>query len=164
MGTVSTLAKPVGNLGNPSRKPYFVEVEIDIAAWATAEGGALVANDIVQAITVDATTAVLFAGMECTETPGGGTGTVLDLGITGGDVDAFVDGFAFDSATAGDYAAMANTATPIVLGAGDTIDVLIQAATTGSTSGKFRVFACLMDLDSVGSDKGADEVVRDQLA
>lgn len=164
MGTVTSLAKPVGNHGNPGRKPYFVEVEIDIAAWATAEGGALVANDIVQAITVDTDTAVMFAGMECLTTPAGGTGTVLDLGITGGDTDAFVDGWAFDSATAGDYAAMANTATPIILGAGDTIDVIIQAATTGSTSGKFRVFAMLIDVDGFGSSKAADEVDRDQLA
>jgi len=164
MATVSSLSRAVGGLGNPGRKPYLVEIEIDLAAAATAKGTALAAADIIEAITVDTTTAVLFAGMECTATPSGGTGTVLDLGITGGDVDAFVDGFAYDSASAGDYAAMANTATPIVLGAGDTVDVLIQAATTVSTAGKVRVFACLMDVDSVGNDKGPDEVERDQLA
>lgn len=164
MATVTSLVRGIGGAGNPGAKPYLVEVEIDLAAAATAKGSALAAADILQAITVDAPTAVLFAGMECTATPAGGTGTVLDLGITGGDVDAFVDGFAFDSATAGTYATLANTAAPIVISADDTIDVLIQAATTVSTSGKVRVYAVLMGVDSVGSSKSAANADRDTLA
>ena len=164
MATVTTLSKAAGGRGNPSNKPYLVEKEIDMAAAATAKGSALAAADIIQAITVGANTMVMAAGMECTATPSGGTGTVLDLGITGGDVDAFVDGFAFDSASAGDYATLANTACPILVTTSDTIDVLIQAATTVSTAGKVRVWAMLMDVDSIGSDKGAAEVSRDYLA
>jgi hypothetical protein len=76
----------------------------------------------------------------------------------------FVDGFAYDSATAGSYATLANTACPILVTTSDTIDVLIQAATTVSTAGKVRVWAMLMDVDSVGSSKEADEVARDYLA
>ena len=164
MATVSSLAKAVGGKGNPGRKPYFVEVEIDLAAAATAKGSALAANDIIQAITVGTNTAVMFAGMEITAAPAGGTSCTADLGITGGDVDAFVDGFAYDSATAGSYATLANTACPILVTTSDTIDVLIQAATTVSTAGKVRVWAMLMDVDSVGSSKEADEVARDYLA
>lgn len=163
MATVSSLARAVGGYGNPSRKPYMVEVEIDLAAAATAKGSALAAADVIEAITVPAGTAVMFAGWEVTEAPAGGDTCTADLGVTGGDVDAFVDGGAVTGASAGDYAALANTATPIVFGTEDTIDMLL-IGTTVDTSGKLRVYAYLMDVDSVGGEKAADEVVRDQLA
>lgn len=163
MATVTTLAR-AGGKGNPGRKPYFVEVEIDMAEAATAKGSALAAADVIEAISVGEETVVMFAGMECTATPAGGTGTVLDLGITGNDPDRFVDGFAFDSASAGDYATQANTGVPLPVSTADTIDILIQAATTASTSGKVRVYALLMDVGDVGPFKGANEVDRDKLA
>mgnify|MGYP003148088517 CR=1 FL=1 len=58
---------------------------------------------------------------------------------------------------------MANTGVPIVFGSAGVIDVLIQAATTVSTSGKVRVFARLLTVEGVGGDISADEVVRDQI-
>jgi hypothetical protein len=79
MATVSNFVR-VGGKGNPGRKPYFVEAEIDLAEAATAKGSALASSDILQAITVPADHVVMWAGLECTETPAGGTGTVLDLG------------------------------------------------------------------------------------
>lgn len=162
MAEVTTLSTS-GGQGNPQKREWSMEVEIDLAAAATAKGSALAAADTINALTIPANTVVLFAGMECTQTPAGGTGTVLDLGVKGGDTDAFVDGFAYDSASAGDYAVLANTAAPIAFGSAGTVDVLIQAATTVSTSGKVRVFARLLDVDAIG-DRGADEVDRDQLA
>ena len=163
MATVSDFVRS-GGKGNPGRKPYLVEVEIDMAEAATAKGSALAAADVLEAITVPEGHVIMWAGMECTATPAGGTGTVLDLGLTGNDPDRFVDGFAYDSASAGDYAALANTGVPLALAAEDTIDVLIQAATTVSTSGKVRVYAMLMEVGGMGSNKGAAEVVRDVLA
>jgi hypothetical protein len=160
MATVSDFVRS-GGKGNPGRKPYFVETVIDMAEAATAKGSALASSDVLEAITVPEGHVVMWAGLECTETPSGGTGTVLDLGITGNDPDRFVDGFAFDSASAGDYATLANTGVPLAVGSEDTIDVLIQAASTVSTSGKVRVYAVLMEVGGVGSDKGADEVQRD---
>jgi len=158
----NTLTAARGN-SQRGRNPYMVQGILDFAQAATDKGSALAAADIIEAITVGANTMVMAAGMECTTTPSGGTGTVLDLGITGGDVDAFVDGFAFDSASAGDYATLANTATPILVTTSDTVDVLIQAATTVSTAGKVRVWAVLMDVDGLG-EMSADEVTRDALA
>jgi hypothetical protein len=163
MATITTLARPEGGKGSPSRKPYLVEVEIDLAAAATAKGSALAANDVIEAITVGANTAVMFAGIEVITAPAGGTTGSVDLGITGGDVDAFVDGFAITGAAAGAYAALANTATPIIVAAGGTIDALLLG-TTPDTSGKLRVFAYLMDVDGLGGVKSADEVDRDTLA
>ena len=161
MATVTTLAKAAGGRGNPSKKPYMVEVEIDLAAAATAKGSALAAADVIQCITVDANTAVMFAGAEITVAPTGGSGATFDLGITGGDVDAFVDGMAITSAAAGTYSTLANTACPIITGS-DTIDMLL-IGTTPDTAGKIRVFALLMDVDSMGA-QAADEVDRDLLA
>ena len=163
MATVTTLSAAAHGSSARGRSPYIVEQEIDLAAAATAKGSALAAADIIQAITVGANTMVMAAGMECTTTPSGGTGTVLDLGITGGDVDAFVDGFTITGGSAGDYATLANTAAPIIVTTSDTIDVLLLG-TTPDTSGKIRVFAYLMDVDSVGTSRAADEVVRDVLA
>lgn len=163
MATVTTLSRAAGGRGNPSSKPYLVEVEIDLAAAATAKGSALAANDIIEAITVGANTVVMFAGAEVTAAPAGGTSCTADIGITGGDVDAFVDGMTITGASAGDYATLANTATPILVTTSDTIDMLILG-TTPDTSGKVRVYACLMDVDSVGSSKEAAEVDRDLLA
>jgi len=164
MATVTSLVRAAGGAGNPGAKPYLVQQEIDFAAAATAKGSALAAADVITAITVGAGTVVLNAGIEVTETPAGGTGTVLDLGVTGIDADVFVDGFAFDSATAGDYAQNAAAFQPVVIGsAADTIDVLVQAATTASTSGKIRVWAVLMGVGDEG-DTSAATAARDQLA
>jgi len=163
MATVTTLSRAAGGASNPGRKVYMVEKEIDFAAAATAKGSALAAADVIEAISVGAGTVVLNAGIEVMATPAGGTGTVLDLGVTGVDADVFVDGFAFDSATAGDYAQNAAAFQPVVLGAADTVDVLVQAATTVSTSGKIRVWALLMSVGEIGTTE-ANEVDRDQLA
>jgi len=161
MATVTTLAKAAGGRGNPSKKPYMVEVTIDLAAAATAKGSALAAADVIECISVGANTVVMFAGTEITTAPTGGNGCTIDLGITGGDVDAFVDGMAITSATAGTYSTLANTACPILTGS-DTIDMLL-IGTTPDTAGKIRVYACLMDVDSMGT-QAADEVDRDLLA
>lgn len=163
MATVSSLVKAEGGLGNPGRSPYYVEVELDLAAAATAKGSALAANDIIQAITVGANTAILFVGAEITAAPAGGDTCTADIGITGGNVDAFVDGMTITGASAGDYATLANTAVPIVVTTSDTIDVLLLG-TTPDTSGKIRVYALLMNVDGQGGDKSAAIVDRDLLA
>jgi len=162
MATVSTLTKVEGGRGNPNRKPYMVEVEIDLAAAATAKGSALAATDVINCINVGANQAILFAGTEIVTAPAGGTAGTFDLGITGGDVDAFVDGGAITGATAGTYATMTSTALPIVSSAASSIDMLL-IGTTPDTSGVIRVFAYLMDVDAFGSDKSAAEVARDQV-
>ena len=113
---------------------------------------------------ISADSVILNAGLEVTTVASGGTGTTLDLGVTGIDADVFVDGFALDSASAGDYAQNAAAFQPVVIGsAADTIDILIQAATTVSTAGVVRVWAILMDIDGLGA-LGAAEVARDELA
>jgi len=162
MATVSTLTKVEGGRGNPSRKPYMVEVEIDLAAAATAKGSALAAADVINCINVGANQAILFAGTEIVTAPAGCTAGTFSLGITGGYVDAFVDGGALICSTSGTYATITSTALPIVISATSSIDMLL-IGTTPDTSGVIRVFAYLMDVDAFGSDKSAAEVARDQV-
>ncbi len=161
MATVTTLAGGSVDGFTAGRMPYFKEVLIDFAAAATAKGSALAAADVIEAISVPANTMILNAGMEVITVAGGeSSDNALDLG-TGADVDVFVDGFDLDAAAAGAYAQNAAAFQPIIVGTADTIDVLIQAATTAPTSGVIRVFAVLMDIDA---RKTAAEVDRDVLA
>ena len=163
MATVTSLAKAAGGRGNPSSKPYLVEVEIDLAAAATAKGSALAAADVIEAITVGANTVVMSAGAEITAAPAGGNGCTFDLGITGGDVDAFVDGMTVTGASVGDYAFKAGQTPVLIGGTSDTIDIEIQAMTGTTTGGKLRMFAVVMNVDDQG-DLAANEVDRDTLA
>lgn len=164
MATVTTLAGGKTSGRTTGSIPYFVDTEIDLAAAATAKGSALAAADVIEAISVPANTMILNAGLEVITAVDGSASAdnAWDLGVTGVDADAFVDAYALDEGTAGDYAQNAAAYQPIVVGGtADTIDLLIQAATTAPVSGVVRVFAVLMDIDA---RIGADEVDRDVLA
>ena len=143
-------AKPSAMAGGVAQ-PYLVEVELDFAEAVTEKGSALASGDVIQVISVGAGTLILGAGMLVTEEhTGTSTDTGFDLGITGGDVDQWVDGFDFDGASLGDYAAVAAGAElPTVVTAADTIDLLIAAMTGTTTGGKLRVWALLLDLPDV---------------
>ena len=163
MATITTLATGGASAGRTAAPvPYLVEKYIDFAAAATAKGSALAAADVIECITVPANTLILNAGFEVTTVMGGeSSDNAFDLG-TGLDVDNFVDGFDADAAAAGAYAQNAAAFQPVVIGAtADTIDLLIQAATTAPTSGVVRVWAVLISVDGRII---ADEVDRDQLA
>jgi len=145
------------------RQPYYVQGTVNFATAASDKGSALVATDVIPAITIPANTVVLFAGMEVTTANVGGSNDVtLDMSTAAGDI--FVDGFDFDAAAVGDYAASDADFRPIVVGGtADNIDIKIATATTAPTGGVVRVWAILMDVDDSG-DMGADEVDRDTLA
>ena len=148
--------RPVRSLTN---MPYFVEKTIDFAAAATAKGGVLAAADVIEAIDVPAGTMVLNAGLQVvTVATGESNDNTLDLGITGVDADCFVDGFDLDAAAAGAYAQNAAAFQPLIVGAADTIDLLIATATTAPTGGKVRVWAVLCD---IGAKPAPGTVDRD---
>jgi hypothetical protein len=137
-----------------------VEKTIDFAVATTAKGSALAATDIIEAIDVPAQSVVLNAGYEVTAAITGDV--VVDLGVTGVDVDVFVDGGVLAAATTvGTFAQNAAAYQPVVIGAADTVDLLIAASTTAISAGKVRVWALVVDV----SDKDAPgEADRDQLA
>jgi hypothetical protein len=131
--------------------------------WATAlsdKGSALAAADVIPVIAVPKGTMVLNAGIEVDTATDGSTFTV-DLGMV--DADVFVDGFDATSAAA---VVAQNPAAyqPVMAVADDNIDVTIASLSGGAvTSGKFRVWAVLIDCTDMG-DTSANEVARDALA
>ncbi len=151
-------------MGSRGRQPYFIQHTLDFAQAASEKGTALAANDVIPGLTIPANTVILHAGFEVTEAHAGtSTDTDFDFGITGGDLDNFVDGFDFDGASVGDYAFKAGQTPVLVGGTSDTIDIEIQAMTGTTTGGIIRMFAVCMNVDDQGA-LNADEVGRDQLA
>lgn len=129
-----------------STKVYVVENVINFADALTAKGSALASSDTIEALQIPAGTFILFAGIQ-TILADDATTLTLDLGMTGGTVDHWVDGYDQAAAAAGDYAAWdanAGIAAQFV-SAADTLDVLFATLTGTLTIGKIRVFAVLAD-------------------
>jgi len=165
MATVSTALKAAGNYGNPGRKPYYVENEIDFANHTVDPSS----GDVVQAITIPANTMILAAGVEITEALTLANDSNQDVNVTLGtglDADKFVATLDLDAGTAGTYGATVTATGGFeVHGAADTLDLTFSATSAnGITAGKLRVFALLFDIDGLGSDKSANIVDRDRLA
>ena len=81
-------------MGSRGRQPYYIQHELNFATAVTDKGTALAANDVIPGLTIPANTVILHAGFEVTEAHAGtSTDTDFDFGITGGDLDNFVDGF-----------------------------------------------------------------------
>lgn len=151
MATISTLYKTgthnISTLG-ATRPIVRVQNYIDMVDVIASKGGAIAVGDVIEAIRVPAGFQVLFAGIQkITAMTGSSTDTTFDLGITGGDVDAFVDGWDYDAAAVNAYATPASASiTPATfLTTGDTIDILIATQTGTITGGIVRVFAHLLD-------------------
>jgi len=134
----STAGARPGRFSAGVRTPYLVENTIDISAINSNAGAAQ--NDVLQVLDIPAETLVLHAGIEVLTALS--SSVTLDLGITGGDVDTFVDG---DTNATG-YSVLTNTARPVIASA-DTLDVLVLSA--ASSAGKIRVFALLCDVSGV---------------
>ena len=131
---------PGGTTGHPTRgrRPYLVENTIDISAINGDSGAAQ--NDVIQALDIPAETLIMEVGIEVLTALS--SSVTLDLGITGGDVDIYVDG---DTNATG-YAALTGTARHIAASA-DTLDVLVLSA--ASSAGKIRVWAVMCDVSGV---------------
>lgn len=152
MATISTLYKSGSthqSTFNAVNNSYLVDNLIDLAEVASEKGSAIAQGDVIEALYLPAGTQVLFAGLQVVEEmTGTSTDATVDLGITGGDVDAFVDGFDLDGAAAGAYATPASAAiTPATfITTADTLDILVATQTGTITGGKVRVFAHVLDV------------------
>ena len=129
-----------GTTGHPSntRTPYLVENTIDVSAVNGDSGSAN--GDILYAIDIPAETLIMEAGIEVITALS--SSATMDLGITGGDVDNFVDG---DTNATG-YATLTATARLVVASA-NTLDVLTAGA--ASSVGKIRVWAVMCDVAGI---------------
>lgn len=161
MATITSALAVERSQGLPGRLPYLVEVEIDFADITVSPS----AGDVVQALTIPANHMILTAGLEVVEAvTANAADAVMTLG-TDTDADEWVTAFDIDAASTGDYAPVAAAATAEVHGTANTLDLTFSATTASAISaGKVRVFALVLNVDGLGSDKGADEVDRDQLA
>ena len=137
-----------GTTGHPSngRTPYLVENTIDVSA---VNGDAGIDNGgILQSIDIPAETLVMEAGVEVLTALS--SSATMDIGITGGDVDIYVDG---DTNATG-YGTLTATARHLASSA-DTLDVLIGGA--ASSAGKIRVWAVMCDVAGINeSDQNTD--------
>ena len=129
-----------GTTGHPSngRTPYLVENTIDISA-VNGDAGTT-SGDILYALDIPAETLIMEAGIEVITALS--SSATMDLGITGGDVDNFVDG---DTNATG-YATLTATARLVVASA-NTLDVLTAGA--ASSAGKIRVWAVMCDVAGI---------------
>jgi hypothetical protein len=154
-----------GTYPDVRNQAYMIEAVLDIDRLVAAKAfSAAATGDIFELLTIPAGTLVVSAGAEVLKGFNGTTPTV-DIDFAGG--DDIVDGASV--ATTGYLAAGTNgtiigTNAPAYtqfVTAADTIDVTL--AVTGSvTTGKLRVFAVVVDCNSI--QKSTDEVDRDQLA
>ena len=135
---------PGGTAGHPSklsagiRTPYLVENTIDVSAINSDSGSAN--GDVLQVMDIPAETLIMEAGIEVLTALS--SSVTMDLGITGGDVDTYVDG---DTNATG-YGTLTATARTILASA-DTLDILTGGA--ASSAGKIRVWAILCDVSGV---------------
>ena len=174
MALVTSLKTSVRGVGARGRQPYMVETTLDFSNSAI---NSLSAGDIVQAISVPANTMVMTAGAEMIESvQTGADGNTVNLGFTGSgsqiggtDVSGYVSNVDIDdnatnlSSGIGYLTPASTAANPVICTAEDTIDLELQATSTAPNAGKIRIFAVLMNIDSLG-ELGADEVDRDTLA
>ena len=129
-----------GTTGHPSngRTPYLVENTIDVSAINSSSGTSN--GDVINALDIPAETLIMEAGIEVITALS--SSATMDLGITGGDVDRYVEG---DTNATG-YATLTATARVVVASA-DTLDILTAGA--DSSAGKVRVWAVLCDVSGI---------------
>ena len=155
-------ADSIASLPDVRNQAYMVEAVLDISKIANYT---CVNGDVFQLLEIPAGTFIVSAGAEVLTVFDGTTPTVdIDFGAG----DDIVDGASVTSTgylAAGTNGGANNTAqttfTQLVTTA-DTIDVKLICAAANVTKGVLRVYAVLVDLNSVASS--ADEVDRDQLA
>tara|TARA_R110002073_G_scaffold317044_1_gene490231 strand:+ start:49 stop:513 length:465 start_codon:yes stop_codon:yes gene_type:complete len=154
MGTVNVTGVG-GTTGHPSngRTPYLVENTIDLSAIRADTGPDNA--DVLQVLDIPAETLIMEAGIEVITALS--SSATMDMGITGGDVDIYVDG---DSNATG-YGTLTATARHIAASA-DTLDILIGGA--DSSAGKIRVWAVLCDVSGVDEDDNNTDSQHDTVS
>jgi hypothetical protein len=122
--------------------PYVITSQVH----DTVDGGA--GGDVVQLVDIPADSMIIAGALEVLEARGNAQIT-LDIGITGGDVDCFVDGSVLAAGFTPflEAAVGASGANARILTSADTIDaLLIDAGSSGESAARFRVHVCLVDI------------------
>jgi|TARA_A100001015_G_C15007308_1_gene721333 hypothetical protein len=133
-----------GTVGHPANvaRPYVMTSKVH----DTADGGT--GGDVIQLIDVPADTMIVAGVLEVLEARGN-TDITLDIGITGGDVDCFVDGSVLAAGFTPflEAAVGASGSSARVLTSADTIDALIiDGGSSGESAARFRIHVVLADI------------------
>ena len=149
MATIDMTNGTAGFASLGSAKPVLVERYVNMATAITTKGSALASGDVIECIDLPKGTIVLAAGAQVdTVFAGTSTDTSFELGITGGDIDRWVDAFDFDGAAVNAYATQGVAGyEPFLVTAADTMDWVITAMTGTCTAGVLRTWAVIMDVN-----------------
>ena len=141
-----------------SLSPYLVEQTINFADQNIDANGSTI-----ECVDIPANSVCMFAGIEVmTALSNTASDATVDLGLSGGDADAWVDGFDIDGASAGAYSSvLVATANPQIVDAATPLKMTFAGTAGTISAGVLRVFAIVMP---VGDLDKADEVDRDYLA
>jgi len=130
------------------KRAYVISRTIDLAVAVTTKGNALAQGDVIEVLNIPAGVMVLAANAKkVTAMTGTSTDLTIDIGVTGGDVDNFVDGWDFDAAAVSSWATPLGIQEPVMVSSADTIDLLFVTQTGTVTGGKICVSAVCVDLD-----------------
>ena len=141
-GSAAHPAKGINRVG-------YIEVELNFATItadrATAGATALAAGDSLQVLSIPANTLVMAVG--ATTVTAEGAASTFDLGLTGGDVDGFVDGGDANSAgtTNSNGALLIANNNGHYFESADTIDMLIGVSGAVTDSAVIKVWAVIAD-------------------
>lgn len=158
----STAADSIAAFPDVRNQAYMVEAILDISKISNYT---CVNGDIFQVLEIPAGTFVIAAGAQVLTAFNGTTPTVdIDFAagddiVDGGDVTAV--GYLAAGTNGGANLTSQATFTQLITTA-DTIDVKLIAASADVTVGKLRVYAVVVDMNTIANT--ADEVDRDQLA
>ena len=125
-----------------SAKAYCLSVDLDFAARVTAGATAFATGDSLAVIQLPAKTLVLAAGIDVTTADG--TASTVDLGFTGGDVDAWIDGA--DANAVGSEVGLGTLTVTVATcynAAAETLDLLMLTAPQDASV--MRVWAVVID-------------------
>ena len=130
-----------------NNRTYLQQVDLDFPAIIVARAAdsltALAATDSLAVLHIPAKTLILAVGVDCTTA--NTAASTIDIGYTGGDVDAWVDGFDTASATSavGLGALMTTAVATNYHHSADTLDMLFITALQQESI--MRVWAIMVD-------------------
>lgn len=158
----STAANSIAAFPDVRNQAYMVEAILDISKISNYT---CVNGDIFQVLEIPAGTLIVAAGAEVL-TVFNGTSPTVDIDFAEGDdiVDGGVvtsTGYLAAGTNGGANLTSQSTFTQLITTT-DTIDVKLIAASADVTSGKLRVYAVVVNMNTIANT--ADEVDRDQLA
>ena len=143
MATYNYTSSTLGTVGHPANAatPYVITSQVIDAVDNTD----LEQGDVVQLLDIPADSMIIGGCIETLEASGNAQVT-FDVGFTGGDIDALVDG-GVSNAAAGVQFTLKAAGTGNISTAADTLDLLVlDGGSSKTTAWRFRAHVVLVDI------------------